>query len=389
MNAGEQSLSAQMRGFQAPGEVEAGERGRRLMLAAFAERTPARRRRRRVRAPRLGWPLLAALLTALGAGAVAVAGHLREGGTSRQDKAPFAPPVQLSEGVVLALGRGVAYTVTARGRVRALGPASDGDLSPHGTNAVLASGSELVAVHVADGQVRWQVPAPGPVSLPRWSVERTVPPCCRIAFLSAGALYVVGGDGKGAHRVAARALEVAPAWRPRAGDHELAFATPGGIRLLATDGKRAPKQIGGAGIPLGLSWRADGRILAAIDATGVTLYGADGRRLQRIGVRGGTVLGGGYARDGNRLVILRRDTDGRISLLARGLAGPLRVVRHLQITGVGDLQLSPDGRSALIASSEGDEWIDIRLRDGKLRLVRDIGMRLRAGFAPQALAWAG
>jgi hypothetical protein len=290
--------------------------------------------------------------------------------------------------VVLALGRGVAYTVTARGRVRALGPASDGDLSPHGTNAVLASGSALVAVHVADGQERWQVPAPGPASLPRWSVERTVPPCCRVAYLAAGALYVVGGDGKGAHRIAPHALEVAPAWRPRASDHELAFAAPGGIRLAMTDGKLPPKRIGGADRPIGLSWRADGRVLAAIDATGVTLYRADGRRLGRVAVKGGTVLAGGYTPEGNRLVILRRDADGRISLLARGLAGPLRVVRRLAVTGVGDLRLSPDGHSALIASSERDEWIDIRLRDGRQRLLRGIGARLRAGFAPQALAWA-
>jgi hypothetical protein len=64
-------------------------------------------------------------------------------------------------------------------------------------------------------------------------------------------------------------------------------------------------------------------------------------------------------------------------------------VRHLLLTAVGDLRVSPDGTSALVASREGDEWIDIRLRDGKLRLLRDVGARLRAGFAPQALAWAG
>ena len=64
-------------------------------------------------------------------------------------------------------------------------------------------------------------------------------------------------------------------------------------------------------------------------------------------------------------------------------------MRHLTLTAVGDLRLSPDGRSALVASREGDEWIDIRLRDGRLRRLRDVGTRLRAGFAPQALAWAG
>jgi hypothetical protein len=272
--------------------------------------------------------------------------------------------------------------------VRALGPAADGDLSPHGSNAVLASGSGLVAVHVADGQVRWRVPAPGPVSLPRWSLERTVPPCCRVAYLAAGALFVVGGDGRGARRVAAHALAVAPAWRPRGALHELAYVAPGGIRIAATDGGRPERRLTAVRHPIGLSWRADGRMLAAIDRTGITLYRPDGRRLQRIAVRGGTALGGGFAPAGNRLVILRRDTDGRVSLLERSAAGPLRALRHLTLTAVGDLRLSPDGRNALVASREGDEWLDIRLRDGHLRLLRDIGRRLRAGFAPQALAWA-
>jgi hypothetical protein len=381
MNVNEQMLTARLQDFAAPGEIEAGERGRRLVLAAFAERTPARRRR--LRLPRLAWPVLAALLAA---GAVAVAGQLRDS-SSRGSRAPFAP-VELTNGVVLALGRGVAYSVDARGRVRSLGQATDGDLSPHGTNAVVASGSGLLAVHVADGRVRWRVPAPGPVSLPRWSVERTVPPCCRVAYLSRGALYVVGGDGLGARRAAPHALAVAPAWRPRGTTHELAFAVPGGIRILATDGRGPGVRIAAAA-PVALSWRADGRVLAAIDSAGATLYSAAGKRLQRIAVRGGSALDGGFAPKGNRLVILRRDLSGRTTLLLRGASGPLRPVRHLLLTAVGDLRFSPDGKSALVASREGDEWVDIRLSDGRQTRLRRVGERLRTGLMPRALAWAG
>jgi hypothetical protein len=381
VNAHEQLLRARLLGFEAPGEAEAGERGRRLVLAAFAERSPARPRRLRV--PRIVWPLLAALATA---GAVAVAAHLRND-TPGRDRAPFAP-VELTRGVVLALGRGVAYTVGARGRVRALGPASDGDLSPHGTNAVLASGSGLVAVHVADGQVRWRVPAPGPVALPRWSVETTVPPCCRVAYLAGGALYVVGGDGRGAHRVARRALAVAPAWRPRTTTHELAFALPGGLRIVAADGSAPGTRVALRRTPIALSWRPDGRVLAVLDRSGVTLYSAAGRRLGRIAVRGGTVLEGGFAPTGKRLVVLRRDASGRASLLVGGGRGPLRAVRHLALTAIGDLRLSPDGRDALIASRESDEWLEIDLRDGRQTLLRRVGERLRAGVMPRALAWA-
>jgi hypothetical protein len=381
MNAQEQLLTARLKGFAAPGEIEAGERGRRLMLAAFAERAPARRRRFHL--PRIVWPVLAALLAA---SAVAVAGYLRnDGGSPRQVRAPFGAEVQ--NGVVLALGRGIASTVNARGRIRALGPASDGDLSPHGRNAVLASGSGLVAVNVADGQVRWRVPAPARVSLPRWSRERTVPPCCRVAYLAGGALYAVGGDGRGAHLVARHALAVAPAWRPGGAAHELAYAAPDGIHIVAADSRHERAHLPGPA-PLALSWRADGRTLAALDATGVTLYSASGKRLQRLAAHGG-VLAGGYAPAGNRLVVLRRDASGRVSVLVRGAGGSLRAVRHMAITAVSDLRLSPDGRTALIASPEGDEWFEIRLRDGHLQRLRDIGRRLRAGFAPRALAWAG
>jgi len=125
-----------------------------------------------------------------------------------------------------------------------------------------------------------------------------------------------------------------------------------------------------------------------LDASGATLYSATGKRLQRLGAHG-TVLAGGFTPAGNRLVVLRRDTTGRISLLVRGASGPLRAVRHLTVTAAGDLRLSPDGRRALIASREGDEWLEIRLSDGRLRSLRDVGQRLRAGFAPRLLAWAG
>ena len=73
----------------------------------------------------------------------------------------------------------------------------------------------------------------------------------------------------------------------------------------------------------------------------------------------------------------------------RGASGPLRPVRHLLLTAVGDLRFSPDGTSALVASREGDEWIDIRLSDGRQTRLRRVGERLRAGVMPRALAWAG
>jgi hypothetical protein len=106
-------------------------------------------------------------------------------------------------------------------------------------------------------------------------------------------------------------------------------------------------------------------------------------------VRGGTVIDGAYAPAGNRLVLLRRDPSGRVSVLVRGASGPFRAIRHLLVTAVGDLRLSPDGRSALIASRERDEWLAIRLSDGRQTRLTRVGERLRAGVKPRPLAWAG
>jgi hypothetical protein len=328
--------------------------------------------------PRIVWPALAALLAV---SAVAIAGYVREDSSPRQVRASFVP-VKVGTGVVLALGRGLALTLDGHGHVRALGPARDGDLSPHGSNAV----------HVADGHVRWRVAAPGPVTLPRWSLERTVPPCCRVAYLVSGprgGLFAVGGDGRGAHRIAPRALAIAPAWRPAGAGHELAYVAAGGVRILAADSGRVRVRIAVARRPLGLSWRPDGRVLAVLDAAGVTLYRASGKRLQRLPVQGGVALDGGFASARDRLVVLRRDDDGRTSVLVGGAGRPLAPVRRLALTAVGDLRLSPDGRTALLASREGDEWIRIRLVDGRVERLPRVGERLRAGFAPRALAWAG
>src|SRR6185437_8165693 len=148
-----------------------------------------------------------------------------------------------------------------------------------------------------------------------------------------------------------------PAWRPGGAAHELAYAAPDGIHIVAADSRHERAHLPGLA-PEALSWRADGRTLAVLDATGVTLYSASGKRMQRLAAHGG-VLAGGYAPAGNRLVVLRRDASGRVSLLVRGAGGPLRAVCHLAITAVSDLRLSPDGRTALIASPEGDEWLEI------------------------------
>ena len=275
-------LAARLQGLPAPGEIEAGERGRRLVLAAFAERTPVRRRR--LRMPRLVWPVLAALLAA---GAVAVAGaaalgRLADARCARRSRRSRSRAAWCSRS-----GAGSPTTVDGA-RTRARARARDATEISRRTARTpsLASGSALVAVHVADGQVRWRVPAPGRVSLPRWSVERTVPPCCRVAYLARGALYAVGGRRAGRPPRGARMPSQSRRPGARRARHVLAFATPGAIRVV---GCRQPRPLWSrcdvSARPLALSWRADGRVLAVLDATGVTLYAATGARAAALRAR--------------------------------------------------------------------------------------------------------
>ena len=239
MNADEQLLRARLQGFEAPGEIEAGERGRRLVLAAFAERI-ARAPAARCACRGSSGPLLAALLAA---GAVAVAGHLRDDSSPRRC-ARRSRPSSSTSGVVLALGRGVAYTVDARGRVRALGPATRRRslAARHERRARVGLGPRRRARRRRAGALARARAGTGLAA----ALVASSAPCRRAAASPTwrrGALYVVGGDGRGAHRVAAHALAVAPAWRPRGTTHELAFAVPGGVRIVSADGARGGARV--------------------------------------------------------------------------------------------------------------------------------------------------
>ncbi len=258
---------------------------------------------------------------------------------------------QVQDGVVLVLGRGVASTVNAHGRVRALGPASDGDLSPHARNAVLASGSASSpsawpTVRCAGGCPH---AAPSPCRAGRSSAPCRPAAGWRISPAGRSTRSAVTAAAHTSSR--AHALAVAPAWRPGGDGHELAFAAPGGIRVVGRRQRRGIARVRGPALPLALSWRADGRSLAVLDAAGATLYSATGSACSGCRARGPC------SRAASRLPATASScsgatTTGRLSLLVRGASGPLHAVRHLRSRPPADLRLSPDGSSALIASRE-------------------------------------
>ena len=380
MNVNEQMLTARLQDFSAPGEIEAGERGRRIVLAAFAERTPARRRR--LRWPRLVWPVLAALLAA---GAVAVAGHLRDSSsrdpacrsrrsssrTASSSPSGAASPTPSTRAVACARSARRPTAIshpTARTPCRiGIGPPRSPRRGWPGALARARAGTGLAAALVARANRAAVLPRrlPGP----RRAVRRR-----------RGRPWRSPGGGARTRRrarvAAARGEARARVRRSRRRSHP---------RHRRPRGRRACAHGGAARAQLARR-RARARRHRQL---GCDALQRRRQSLQRVPVQGGSALDGGFAPAGNRLVILRRDLSGRTSLLVRGASGPLRPVRHLVLTAVGDLRFSPDGTSALVASREGDEWIDIRLRDGRQTRLRRVGERLRAGLMPRALAWAG
>ena len=100
----------------------------------------------------------------------------------------------LGPGVVLAIANERVWALSGLRR-RPLGRATDAGLSPRGLNAVLASGRRLTAVEIKTGKEQWHIDAPGAVSVPRWSLERSFD--TRIAYRVGAALYAAGGDGRG------------------------------------------------------------------------------------------------------------------------------------------------------------------------------------------------
>ena len=153
-----------------------------------------------------------------------------------------------------ALGRARRWLAQLLGRYR------DGSWSPHARFVVATAGHRLVALDPRTGKVHWSITAAAPVRGARWSLEPTVPPCCRVAYLTAGTLRIVAGDGSGDRELARADPRAAPAWRP--GDHRraLAYVDPAGaVRLVSADSGgalAAPYHHGFR--PTLLAWSSDG-----------------------------------------------------------------------------------------------------------------------------------
>jgi hypothetical protein len=113
-----------------------------------------------------------------------------------------------------------------------------------------------------------------------------------------------------------------------------------------------------------LSWSADGRLLAVVQRTRVTvLDGAGGRVRRTLTAPAGMTLGAAaFAHRGARLALVFRSAVGRSRAATVDLAAPGTPPRDL-FAGAGrfsQVNWSPDNRWILISWPAADQWLFLR-----------------------------
>jgi hypothetical protein len=384
-------LGERLAGVQVPDAEGAAHRARAVVLETYAAREPVPARHRRS-ALRLVLGATCAVLLLVGV-AVASPGTETIIRSVREAVAPkavphTAAPLQIpGGGSLLVRLPGALLIQRADGSRLMLGDYRDASWSPHARFIVASAGPHLVAIDPRTGKNRWTITAAAPVSAARWSLEPTVPPCCRIAYLSAGAVHVIAGDGTGERVLAPADDRVAPAWRPRSRDRALAFATPSGaVRVESVETGRTITRVREPFRPKAIAWSSDGTRLLVLGATQLVVLDLDGHRgPRRIAPKpGSTLVSAAFVGKGHAIVLLRRLGGGRSSIVLVPAKGPGRPLVTLVGTLAG-LAPSPDGKHVLVGWSAAGQWLLVPVT-GTDRARNTIALASRLGRTPQLIA---
>lgn len=359
--------------YGAAGEREAGERAWAVVRAAYESREPVAWPRRHAR------PLVAGALVAAVVAAVAspsgrsVVHSLRKAvGVERAQPALFSLP---APGQLLVTSRKGAWLVRADGSKRLLGRYRDVAFSPHGLFVAGTRANELVALD-PKGKVRWTLARPGP-RVPAWAGTRAD---TRIAYVSAGRLRVVAGDGTG-DRALGAAAPVTPAWRPGAG-RVLAYATRHGAVVADLDSGAVLLRTPAGPTPQKLEWSDDGRLLLVFVPYGLRVYDNKGRVVLQDDPSDATHdADASFAPGTHRLVVIR--VHGLQSDVFTGRSG------RLVFRGSGvfrQLAFSPNGRWLLVTWPTANQWVFVR--DGHPRhIVGASRITTQFGRLPRVVDW--
>ncbi len=372
-----------LREFRAPDEAGAENRAWDVVRSAHLEREPAASRRPRWRlavAPAVAVIIAALALSPAGATVRRFITHTL--GEKQAAPALFALP---SPGRVLVSGAGGTWIAAADGSTRRLGSWSQASWSPHGLFVAVAAGDRLAAVD-PNGTVRWALARPN-VSDPRWFS----PSGYRVAYLSAGTLRVVDGDGTDDRLVATGVAQVAPAWRPGQplGPFEFAYVTARDrVVVRDADSGRILWSTAPGPRPRELLWSADGRRLLVLSAHAARTYAANSNRLSEHLALTAAASDGALSPDGRKLAFV---LGGREVIVAGADSSHPAMREVLGVAGVEQLSWSPDGRWLLVSLPAANQWVFVRVAgaprvEAVSRIVQQFSNGPAQGF-PQLEGW--
>ncbi len=339
-----------LRGFRAPDESGAERRAWSVVHAVYLEREPAparaRRRMRLATVPVLAVVAAGVVLSPAGA----TVGRFITKALGVRHAAPMLSSLP-SPGRILLSGPDGTWTAAADGSIRHLGDWSQASWSPRGLYVAVASRNRLAAVDPR-GNVRWAIARPD-VSDPRWFA----PSGYRVAYLSAGTLRVIAGDGTGDRLLARHIAPVAPAWRPEH-SFELSYVTRED-RLVVRDGdteqviwtRRLPAR------PRELLWSDDGRRLVVVTSHAVLTYSGDGKRRITLHLPALTTGDAALSPNGELIAFV---LGGRQLVVARAGSPNGSVRQLLVVAGLRDVNFSPNGAWLVAGLPAADQWVFVR-----------------------------
>jgi hypothetical protein len=361
-----------------PDELEAERRSWRVVRAAWEAREPLpvdRHRRRLVAAA------LFATAAILGAVALTPAGGavgrwIKDVVAGRPDARPALDSLPAPGNLLVASEQGV-WVVRPDGSKRRLGDYRRASWSPRGLFVAATGGHQLVALE-PDGDVRWTVSRPQPLTDARWLPGTGF----RIAYRAGNALRVVGGDGEGDRLVAGRVAPVAPAWRPGQ-ERLLTYVDRSGrIHLVGTDDRRERWRTGPARPARGLEWSSDGQWLLAWSPNLIRVYGAGGRldTAIRVPKRMNSVLAATF-KPGTRSIAYavfgKRTGKSSVFVFKRN-----SIERFSGVGRFTKLTWSPDRKWLLVSWPSADQWVFLEIPGGVRRIDAVAG--ITAEFDPGA-----
>ena len=353
-----------------PDEHGARERGWRVVSAAYADRRPvtqpARIPVRLAVAAGLAALILALVLTPAGAKVVDLVRDVVKPNAKEATPLTSLP----AGGDLLVESSQGPWVVHRDGSQRLLGDYRQASWSPHGYFVAVTNAHQLLAVE-PDGTVRWSLNRSHPRD-PRWLPDTGY----RIAYRTGSSMRVVGGDGVGDHLLDSNVAPTPPAWAiplPDAklgsgvGQFVLALAKPdGSVEEVDAESSKVLWHSDPGPVPRVLDWSADGSWLAALSATRLRVFTAQGDLIRTVSLpQGMRATDGAFARSGKSFAVTatKQTAHGRRSealVLPLGTSNPRPRPLLADPGTFSGLAWSPDGGWLLVAWPDADAWLFVR-----------------------------